>query len=326
MRRISWTTALAMTGCLLAGGVARPADEPASPPAASPPAASPPAANPPAAKESAKTAAGPKHGLRYKFISGEIVRTEVTHTSSIQTTIKSTQESATSSATSVKVWKVLEVDAAGRAKLEQSVEWVRMSGRIDDQAEVIYDSRKDTVVPLIYKGVAETIGVPLAVVTLDPRGKVLRREQQLARSQANVTGNEVTIPLPGQSVAVGETWDAPLVFPVILDGGESKKINARQRYKLDGVSGDVAKISVRTQVLDPALSSKIEVQLLQRLTNGEVHFDLARGRITYQRMVVDGTSINFHGQGSLMKCKLELVEKLLDGNPRTAAKTPAKAK
>jgi hypothetical protein len=82
---------------------------------------------------------------------------------------------------------------------------------------------------------------------------------------------------------------------------------------------------VATQVLDPALPPSIEVQLLQRVSHGEIKFDLARGRITHQKMAVDRSVVDFHGAGSLMKCKIEFSEELLVDAVETAAKPPTPA-
>jgi hypothetical protein len=212
---------------------------------------------------------------------------------------------------------VTDVDAQGRATFEYSIEHLNMRGKIGDQAEVGYDSAKDKVVPTVYKGVAQTVGIPLSVIVLDPKGKVLKREQKLANAPAHVSGSEVTIPLPSEPVAVGDVWDESFEIPTKLESGGTRKVKARHRFKLNSVADGVARIAAETQILDPALPPQIEVQLIQRLTNGEILFDVARGRVTSQKMAVDDSVVNFHGSGSLMKYKMEFSETLLTDN-RTA--------
>ncbi len=273
-----------------------------------------------AAEPGAKT-----YDLKYKFTAGETIRTRVVHRSAIRTTIKKETESATSLAESIKVWKVTAVNDQGHTTFVHQIEQVKMRGKIGDRAEVRYDSTKDKIAPIGYEGIADTVGVPLAIITLSPRGYVLKREHRLA-SSANAGGSEVTIPLPSKPVPIGQTWGDKFTIPVILTGGGSRKINARHHYTLKRVSGTIATIGMKTQILDPALPPKIDVQLIQRVSNGEVRFDMARGRVISQHLLVDGRVIDFHGAGSLMHCKIEFSEKLIEDGKKTASKATTEKK
>jgi hypothetical protein len=273
--------------------------------------------------------AGPKYDLKYKFTAGETVRSKIVHTSTVHTTIKNTSETATSRAESEKVWRVSTVASDGTAYFDYSVEYVAMRGRVGDAAEVVYDSRKDVVAPEAYKTLAKTLRTPIAEVELDPHGRVLSRTNKLEGVPANVSGGSVTVVFPAEAIAVGHTWNEDFKIPVKLDGAGGRKVDrdikARQKFKLEEVSGGVARISVVTQVLDPALPASIEVQLVQKIMNGEVKFDIARGRIIAQSMTVDGSVIDFHGTGSLMKCKMKIEEELLPAREETARKAGEKA-
>jgi hypothetical protein len=270
-----------------------------------------------AAKPSATTSSA-KYDLRYRFTVGEAIRSKITHASAVATTIKGVDEQATSHSESVKVWKVTDAQSA-KATFHYYVEYVAMRGKVGEQAEVLYDSRKDTIVPDIYRGVAKTVGIPLATITLDSRGTVLKREEKYKGPGAS-GGGAVTVPLPSTPVAVGHVWDEKFTMPVVLDGGASQIVNARHRFTLKSVEKGIAKIGIATQVLDPALPPKIEVQLVQRIQNGEAHLDLAKGRLVYQKMEVDGTVIDFHGAGSRMKCRISFTEELLPPAVATARK------
>ena len=267
-----------------------------------------------AAEPAAKT-----YDLRYKFTKGETIRTRVVHTSAIRTTIKKETEAATSLAESIKVWKITDVNEQGHATFTHLVEHVKMRGKVGDQAEIRYDSKRDKVAPIGYEGVAKTIGVPLSVITLSPHGIVLKREQKLAEG-SNASGSEVTVPLPGKPIGIGKTWGDKFTIRVVLSGGGTRKINARHHYTLLSVDDEIATIKMQTQILDPALSAKLKVQLLQRVSSGSVRFDIARGRVISQQLVVDGQVIDFHGSGSLMSCKIEFRETLIEPNEETASK------
>lgn len=257
-----------------------------------------------------------KYDLRYRFTVGETIRTKITHASAVATTIKGVDEQATSHSESVKIWKVTDAQPS-KATFLYSVEYVLMRGKIGEQADVTYDSRKDTLVPDMYRGVAKTVGIPLAAITIDARGAVLKREEKYKGPGAS-GGGAVTVPLPPTPVPIGHVWDEKFTLPVVLDGGGSQNANARHRFTLKSVEGGIAKIGIATQVLDPALPPKIEVQLLQRIQNGEAHLDLAKGRLVSQAMDVDGTVIDFHGAGSRMKCRISFTEELLPPATATA--------
>jgi hypothetical protein len=267
---------------------------------------------------------GTKYDLKYKFTAGETIRTKVTHTSDVHTTIKNTHEKASSKAESEKVWRVSSVSPTGEATFEYSVDYVMMRGKVGDYAEVVYDSRKDLVPPDVYKGVAKTVRTPIAEITLDARGRAVKREVKLQNAPANVSGGSVTVPLPNEPVAVGYEWVDDFKLPVKVDGAAGAKVDrqikARQKYKFESVTDGIARISVVTQVLDPALPAAVEVQLVQRVLNGDIKFDIAKGRIVSQSMKVDGNVIDFHGAGSLMKCKMEILEELVSAGVATAKK------
>jgi hypothetical protein len=280
-----------------------------------------PAADP--APAAAVDAATKKYDLKYHFTPGETIRTRVIHTSNVHTTIKNTHEAASSRAESEKVWRVGSVSPQGEATFVYSVGYVVMSGKVGDLAEIVYDSRKDAIPPDVYKGIAKTLHGPISEITLDARGRVTKRETKLENAPANVSGGSVTVPFPAEPIAIGHTWDEDFKIDVKVDGASGRKIDrdikARQRFKLESVTGDIAKITVTTQVLEPALPAAIEVQLVQRLLNGEVRFDLAQGRVVSQSMTIDGSVIDFHGVGSLMKCKIQIEEAFLSAKVETAA-------
>ncbi len=275
----------------------------------------------------AEDAAGKKYDLKYKFTAGETLRTKITHTSDVHTTIKNTHESATSRAESEKVWRMINVSPQGEATFIYSVDYVVMRGKVGDYAEVVYDSRKDIVAPEVYKGVAKTIRLPIAEITLDQRGRVVKRETKLKDAPANVSGGSVTLPMPKEPVAIGHAWYDDFKISVKVDGAAGQKIdreiNARQKYKLESVTDGIARISVVTQVLDPALPAAVDVQLVQRILIGDVRFDIAKGRMVSQSMKVDGSVIDFHGAGSLMKCKMQIQEEFVSATAETASKPQA---
>jgi hypothetical protein len=80
----------------------------------------------------------------------------------------------------------------------------------------------------------------------------------------------------------------------------------------------VATIQVDSQVLSPVNDPAIEAQLIQRLSQGTVTFDLSRGRVLEQQLDLDKQVIGFSGPASSMHYVTRFTERLMAGRERTA--------
>ncbi len=271
--------------------------------------------------------AGKKYELVYKFKAGDVVRTEIVHRAAVQTTIDGSTQKAETQSKSVKLWRVEDVTPAGNVKFVHMVESIDMWHRDQGRKEVRYNSQTDSKVPPGYEEVAAAVGKPLTVVTMDAHGKILKREEKRAHPVAAST--QMTIPLPAEPVAVGETWNTPLDIDVTLTEGGTKKIHTRQKFTLEKVSNDVATIAVDSQILTPIHDPSIEAQLIQRLSTGSVKFDIAKGRVISQQLDLDRHVIGFSGAASSMHYVTRFTEELLPATEQTArapAAKPANAK
>ncbi len=219
----------------------------------------------PAAKQSASQ----EYLLRYKFHSGDTLRWTVVHRCRIRTSVSASTQTAETTTTSVKVWRVHEVKADGTVVFDHLVESVDMRHHLSGRDEVHYNSRTDPCAPHGFEDVARAVGVPLAVITIDNRGKVLQRKQNFVKAAVAGQG-EITIQLPEQAVAVGSRWSSPNNIDVPLADGTVRRIRAVQSYKLESVRTGVATISMSTQITTPLLDPSIEARVLQYETSGSV--------------------------------------------------------
>lgn len=301
-----WRSAL-LTGLLmLAIGVR--AEDPA------PEAAAPQSA--PAAGEGDVAA---EYDLMYKFTPGETLRTEVLHQAKVQTTVQGTTQTAETKSTSIKVWKVEHVADDGTATFSHMVENIDMWQRTTGRKEVRYNSRQDKEVPPGYEHVADAVGVPLSIVTMNPRGKIIKRKE--AREQPTATSTQMTMPLPSRPIVIGTSWSSPLEIDVTTKDGGVKKIETRQKFTLEAVDDEFATIKVDSQVLTPVSDPSIEAQLIQRLSHGTVKFDIKAGRVVSQQLDLDRHVIGFSGPASSMHYVTRFSEKLLPPDEKTARRT-----
>jgi len=260
-----------------------------------------------------------KYSLRYRFHPGETLRWNVEHRSLVRTAVSGTAQTAETISTSVKAWRVKEVKPDGAVRFEHMVEWVDMRQKLAGSSEVRYDSRTDAKPPMGFEDVAASVGVPLSIITMDARGKILQRERKETKGVATNEG-AMTIPLPDEPVAVGHVWTFPCDIDVPLESGGIKKIKAVQYFKLESVKTGVASIRVSTQIISPVTEPAIEAQLVQRESTGLVRFDIDAGRIIGQQMDVDKHVVGFHGETSSLHYVTRFTEQWISEPPRSAAK------
>lgn len=261
-----------------------------------------------------------KYDLKYKFKPGEVIRYNVVDLVSIETTIGGTSQTAQAVSKSVKNWRVEKSETDGHVTFEHSVESIDMRNMMSGRQEVSYDSTSGKEPPPGYEDVAKAVGIPLAVVTIDPRGAVIKRIEKKVQPGAGSTSNQIVMPLPASPIALKHVWAVPQDVTVILDSKVTKKIKSRQRFCLEEVSDQgIATISVETQILTPINDPKIQVQLVQRLSKGQVQFDIKEGRAIGQELNLDQRVLSFHGADSSMHYRRKFTEKLIPAGEKVAS-------
>jgi hypothetical protein len=255
------------------------------------------------------SAAAEKHLLRYKFAMGEVLRYDVRHATNVRTTIDESTQQALTQSDSVKAWKVTDVLPNGEMEFVHVVEWVRMSNEAPEQASNVYDSRTDKQPPRGFEQAARAVGVPLSVLRIAGDGEVTFREEK--QPLPNPTEDmPITLRLPKERVAIGEKWNHPYDVPAERKDGSKLQVRTRRVCTLRQVKSGVAVIDVEYQILTP-VDPFVRSQLIERLTQGTVRFDIERGRILEQEHNVDSRVLGFAGKASSMHFVARLQEKLL---------------
>ena len=259
-----------------------------------------------------------KYRLRYKFAPGEALRWKVVERTQVKTTISGTSQTAESYSESVKLWRVLGADPGGNVKFENSVESVNMRQKVTGRAEIRYNSETDTEPPPAFQQTANSVGVPLAIVTIDNRGIIVERDNK----QGGLGGvdTQITLPLPEEAVAIGDSWSQTYELDGRKKSGLVRKIRARQRFTLQEVKEGVATIQVETNLLTPINDPELEAQLIQREKRGHVRFDIEAGRVLAQQLDLEKRVIGFSGESSSLHYTTRFAEELLPAEDRTAQK------
>jgi hypothetical protein len=259
-----------------------------------------------------------KYELRYKFTPGEVVMTEVVHRANVRTTIQGTTQTAETRSCSTKTWKIESVDEAGVAKFTHLVDNIEMWQKASGRQEISYNSQTDETPPPGYEEVARSVGVPLSIVTMDARGTIVKRE--ITHKGAMNISTQITMPLPEEPIAIGETWSTPIEVEVSLQDGSFKKVQTRQQFTLESVTDGIAHIAIDSQVLTPINDPSIEAQLVQRMSTGWVKFNLDAGRIVSQQLELDKHVVGFNGPASSMHYVTRVTETLLGEGEASASK------
>ncbi len=254
--------------------------------------------------------AATKYTLRYVFHPGETLRWKVLHRSSVRTTISSSTQVAETLSISVKVWRVQKVAPDGTVTFEHRVEDVDMQQDLTGRQRVRYNSRTDKTPPAGFENLAEAVGVPLAVVTMDNKGKIIERRRSPVKAGSKSEA-EMTIPLPENPVAVGESWSYPYDQGVTSEKSY-KKIKILQKFTLQDVRNGVAKIRVENEVLSPVQDPAVEAQLIECGAAGTVRLDIDAGRILQRQMDLDKRVIGFRGEASSIHYLTRFKERLLE--------------
>ena len=247
--------------------------------------------------------------LRYRFEPGEKIVMDVAHRALTETVIGGTKQAVETATDSTKVWTVVAVDATGRATIEHSVDDVTMSSRTSDKGETRWSSRDEGPVPPDYEPVRQSLGVPLSRLVIDATGRVIERRDYKPTPPSN-TGDLMVVPLPDEPATVGTEWTVPQEVVVEVPNGPRRAVKTRLRYRVASLRDGVATIDVDTTVLTPLDDPRLESRLLERIWDGEVEFDVARGRLLSRSTGVDRRVVGFSGPQSSVRYKSSLEERV----------------
>lgn len=229
--------------------------------------------------------------LRYRFKKGEELRWSVLHTLKMKNIIGGMEENIETKSRSVKVWKTLDVDAEGTATFEYRVEDIVSYRAQTGHDDVVYNSRRDTIIPPTFANLEGKTGVPLAQIKIDPQGKTTKKP--LLNYFDALSENRIVIPLPDEPVEIGSSWSEPSQIDLPLANQMVKKIRIRHEYTLENVLSGLATIKFATIIFTP-LSAKEETQLFDSFKIGTMELDLDTGHFIQQKSTIDKLVVGAH--------------------------------
>ena len=265
-----------------------------------------------------------KHLLRYKLQKGERVSYEVQQLATVDTTIAGNNQQTKLRSKSQRSFVVTNVNGDGDFEFQHIIDSVDMWSEVSGNQAVRYNSKTDKEVPAEFQNVADMIGIPISEITMNSLGKIVKRTDKVKQQNLGMGG--LSIPLPEAEIAIGHKWSTPLDVKVRLRDQRIKTIKTRELYELKKVQAGVATISIRTQILTPINDAKIKSQLVQRVSSGEIKFDIDAGRLISKQLDWDENVLGFNGPDSNMKYLARFTEKLQSPPTKTAARKKSSAK
>lgn len=246
--------------------------------------------------------------LRFQFTKGESSHYAVRQQNELEVEYNEVAEKTKSQANSVRHFKVLDVDSEGVATLELCIDRCYMTAT-QNGTTVTYDStRPEAEVPSQFYQVAAMLGRPSVQIKMSPSGKVVGITSLLGQAVDSLTADDqkldVLFTLPEKPVVVGQSWTettkAEVAAAAALVGGAKESVTIERRYTLTGVKDGIASITLKTTVLSPNIDPEKQTQLIQKLWQGEIRFDIAAGRMIARRQEINEEVAGFSNKTGLL--------------------------
>jgi hypothetical protein len=241
--------------------------------------------------------------IRFKFEKGQVLTyTVVQTTKAAETTIDEktskpvAQEHATRH-TVVRKWKVADLDDKGVATLEMSIAAMKWERKLPNGETDVFDSSKSD--DLNKNEMAKLIGPVLAVIRLDPAGKLVEVKDSKFGSKSRFEADlPFKIELPPSGPKEGQTWDRTYTIKLDPPQGTGETYEATQKFTAKAPANGFTTIAISTTIKDAPAQVSDQIPLLPMLMEGDVYFHAATGRYHAARLKVKKELLNHQGEGT----------------------------
>jgi hypothetical protein len=251
------------------------------------------------AVSSAAPAQAPE-AARLRWQAGQVLLYRVEQVTQVTDAVGDDKAETKSHVNVTRRWQVLDVDAAGIAAVQMSVVGLRNEVTLPDGTVFLYDSEHpEKSTPEMREQQAAFVGKPLAVLRIDPLGRVVEvKELKFGSASGFESEPPFAAVLSGAALAPGQGWERAYQITLEPPKGAGEKYPAVQRYTCKSVNGPLATVSLTTELKSPPEAAADQVPLLQMLPDGEVVLDLRAGRLHSAALKVDREVKGHQGEGS----------------------------
>ncbi|MFK7776647.1 MAG: DUF6263 family protein [Gimesia sp.] len=255
-----------------------------------------------------------QYTLRYKFKTSEFVHYKVDSQTKITVQKNADTANTTTTAKTLKHYRVVFVDDEGNGTLETMLDSVHMSVEFGSKVPAVFDSKQPVKNDLKqFEPIRKTIGKASRIVC-SPIGKMISKGDKISQS--------FLIPLPEDKVKIGDSWKEQYDVEVSVGKTLRKKVPIQREFTLDSVKDQIAVIKFKTKVLKRLNDPELGLQLIQKTPSGTIKLDLEKGIIISQDVSLDKKQVGiFQGQGA-MRAVSTRIETLV--TPETVANKDTK--
>lgn len=250
---------------------------------------------------------------RFQWKTGQVLNYGVKQTTTATEEADGKKTETTAKLLHVKRWLVLDVDSSGNATVQMSLTALRYEFTTPGGEVLQFDSADpEKSSPQLREQMAAYVGTPLAVLRMDPRGRVLEVKQSKHGPASRFESEPpFALILPEEGPTVGQSWER--VYQITLDPprGTGEKYDATQLYSCKAIQDGTTVVTVATVVKSLPEALLDRVPLLQMQPTGVVMFDTAAGRLQSARLSVDKELLNHQGEGSRYQLRSTYVEDYL---------------
>jgi hypothetical protein len=238
---------------------------------------------------------------RFQWKTGQVLTYTVEHSTCALDKMGESRSETKSLLKVTKRWQVLSVDASGVATVQMALTAMFQERTTPDGDVLRFDSANlDKSTPEL-KPMAAFLNKPLATLRVDSYGRVV--EVKESKTDPSTWENELPFlaVLPGVVPVVGQSWERSYKITLAPPLGTGEKHDAVQRYTCKAVAGNLATVTLVTELKSPPKVPADGVPLWQVTPHGEVVFDLKAGRLHSARLTIDRELKDHLGEGSHTK-------------------------
>jgi hypothetical protein len=228
---------------------------------------------------------------RFRWQTGQVLVYRTEHNTVASYAMNDNTSETKTRVQSIKRWQVMDVDSAGVATLQMSLQALFFETMPPSGEPLVFDSTHlDKSTPELRKQYENYISQPLVVVRIDALGKVLEvKEARPGYSAAKYESDPAfKLLLPTEALKAGLSWER--AYQIVLEpplGTGDEKYAAVQRYVCKEVAGNLATIELTTEVKGVPAAQEDQVPLWQMQPQGEIVFDLEAGRLQKATLRID---------------------------------------
>jgi hypothetical protein len=214
----------------------------------------------------------------------------------------------------VKRWLVLDVDGAGTATLQMTLDRLRMETQPPKGETMTFDSTKPAqATEGLREELAKYIGPVLTVVRIDARGQLIAVTESKFGPESRLQCElPFKLVLPASAVAAGQAWERSYQIKLEPPQGAGETFDAVQKYTCKAAANGQMTVGVTTEVKALPEAPTERLPLLPLMPSGELYFDAANGRLKAVRYQLVHELAEHRGEGSKYSLKSTYSEDLIE--------------